>query len=293
MKVIINLCVVWGVLFTTILHAQQNVTYGNKTLEPSQVLKTSIGNRGETFSFYISEHDMSPNGPWAKEVKRLQSLGKQVDPNDAPKGLSLHLSVYLKNGIPFPIKPEDSIVVSLSNIKKQRAENDYNEMQISKIDKQKSQKEGESLKASIEQEMKVLLKQMQEGKITPDEFANKLEALSKPVLNEIDNLEIMNHQIEEQEDQSYYDIVFFDTVDNIEANVLEGNLHIVEFNKNKLVAYIKGKHIVECTDVTRMNSPSRICKQVDSQLYPGLQVLKEGNVYLSIDSNFKEFQDNR
>lgn len=293
---IANVCVVWCVLFTTVLHAQQNVTYNGKTFKKAEVAIAQVGRFGESFSFNISEHDMSPNGAWAKQVRRLEKLGKTANPENAPKGYSLHLSVTFKNGFSFPIKPTDSVVISLSNIKYKLDENKFTENEINKIDIQKIEGEKEdftSKKESMEAKGREIAQLMQDGKITPEEAMKRIEALTKPFIEEIEKSDMYNVSPEDYKESSHYDILFGDSIENIEAIPFEGMLHIVEFNKNKLVAYIKGTHIVECTDVARQNSPSGECKQVTSTLDPRLKVLKEEPVYLSINSTFNEFRDNR
>jgi len=276
--------------------AQQDVTYNNKNFKTSEVVKGAIGNTGKYLSFYIAEHDMSPNGPWAQEVKRLESLGQQANPKDAPKGLFLSLSINFENKIPFPIKPTDSIVVSLSGLKKDLAERAITDKEINAVDENKIDAEMndfQNKKVSVEAEVKKIAKLMQEGKISPDEAMKQIESLTKPLTEEIDksysqNLEFTNH-----EDKSQYSIGFADTNENIRTTIATGNLYIVEFNENKLIAYITGESIVECTDLERKNSPSKICEQVNSKLIPGFKVLKEEKVYLTINCTFNEFQDNR
>lgn len=296
MKNIQIICVVILFLLTNIAIAQQKVTYKNKSFKTSEVVRGAIGNTGKYLSFQISEHDMSPNGTWAQEVKRLQSLGQQVNPKDAPKGLFLSLSISFKNKIPFPIKPTDSIIVSLSSLKKDLAERAITDKELNALNQDKIDaevKDFQTKKVSIEAEAKKIAKLMQEGKISPDEAVKQIEELTKPLTEEIDKSYSQNQEYTNHEDKSHYSILFTDSNENIEAYIVTGNLHIVEFNENRLIAYITGDSYVSCTDVERKNSASKICEQIDSKLLPGAKVLKEEEVYLAINCTFNEFQDNR
>lgn len=283
-------------LFTNLTFAQKDVTYNNKSFKTSEVVRGAIGNTGKYLSFAIYEHDMSPNGPWAQEVKRLESLGLQPNPKDAPRGLFLNLSIDFENKIPFPIKPTDNIVVSLSSLKKHLVERAITEKKLNALNQNKIDAERNDFKTkkvSIEAESKEIVKLMQEGKISPDEAMKRIEELTKPLTEEIDKSYSQNQKFTNHKNKSHYSISFADTNENIRAEIVTGNLHIVEFNENRLIAYITGDSIVECTDVERSNSPTKVCEQVNSKLIPGAKVLKEEKVYLTINCTFNEFQDNR
>lgn len=283
-------------LITTFSFAQQKVVYNSKAFKNSEVVKATIGNRGETMSFEISEHDMSPKGSWAKEVRRLESLGKIADPSKAPKGLSLILSVDFKRKFPFPIKPTDSIVIRMSDLKSNLLERSHQNKELAKVDDKGAKNEAKSLhsqKINIEAESRKIAKLMQQGKISPNEAMKRIEKLTKPILQQVDNSKNINQKVKEYKEPSIYGITFSNTITNNEAKIVTGNLHIVEFTKNKLVAYISGEHIVECADVVRKNTTKKDCKKVASKHIPGHKVYKEEQVYLIINSTFNEFFDDR
>ncbi|MEM6514713.1 MAG: ANTAR domain-containing protein [Bacteroidota bacterium] len=278
---------------TGLLNAQFNVTYDGKTFKNPEVVKADIGNTMESFSLVIDEHDMSPNGPWAKEVRRLEKLGKRANPDDAPKGLSLILEVSFKNRFKFPIVPEDSVYVSVSNLRIGMAEYDSTSKQLNEIDGEQLKSEGETLaakKLTVEEETKKIAKLMQEGKISPDEAFKRIEKLSQPLLEAVEQSSVSNITFEEQEEQNHYSIYFMDSNLDLEANAIDGTLHIIEFNQNKLVANFRGKHFVECTDVKRSNDKSSPCHK-PSKLYPGVSIYEEGDLFFSINSSFKEFNN--
>ncbi|GAB5564709.1 MAG: hypothetical protein Wins2KO_17720 [Winogradskyella sp.] len=285
------------ILFVKIGIAQQNVTYNGKTLKPAEVIETQIGNTGETFSFYISEIDMSPYGDWAKRLDELRRKGKEPSADERPRPLSLQLSVDFKRRFKFPITPEDSVYISFSHIKEGIEENEFNEIEISKMNKAMENNDVSSLKTQkvdIEKEAQNIAKLMQEGKISPEEALKKIEALTKPMMDELDNIPMMNQESSEyKNNRPTYSILFGDSPSDTESWPFEGTLHIETFNANRLVAYFKGRHYVECTDVKRANDLSKPCEKVETGLYPEHKVLRIEAVYLKIDTKFKDFLDNR
>jgi len=275
------------------LYAQQKVTYNGKTFKKPEVVEADIGRFGESFGLRFSEIDMYPGGSWAKEKKRLEDMGKVIKPSDIPDNKVLLFSVEFNHKFKFPIKPSDSVYVSLSDVMETIQEHDFNDNERSKMDMDKITSEGESMKAKqevINKEMAILSKKMKEGKISPMEFAEKIEALNKPLIEEVDNSYAMSIESETYEEPPNYSFFYSDSGESIEADVINGTLHIVEFNKDRLVAYIKGKHIVKCAGTK--NTASRNCKK-PSNLMPGYEVLDEGEVYISINTTFNEFIDNR
>jgi len=281
----------------TIGFSQQKVTYKAKNFGPAQVLEASIGNTGESFSFQIAEHDMGPNGPWAKEVRRLESQGIAANPEDAPKGYELLLSVSFQNAFKFPIQPEDSVFISVSDFKQGLMERAAFEKDLNTLDKGRIASEKNTLqskKLSIEEKTRAISAQLQAGQISPQEAMKQIEALTNPLLEEVDAAYATNIAPEEVEEKTNYSIIFMDTHESSQTHVFEGVLHIITFDKNKLVATLSGKHIVECMDVVRKNSPSpEACGQVQSSLSPQLKVLREEQVQLSINTAFERFTDNR
>lgn len=283
-------------LANAVANAQITVKYGNKIVKRnSEVLKASVGTYGDSFSFEISEHDMSPNGPWAKKVKRLEAMGKIVNPADAPKGLFLSLEVNFKNKFKFPIEPKDSVVLSLSTLKQNLLEKDFQDQQISGIDGGKMKSDANPLnqkKKSVEAEAKRISKLMMEGKMSPEEAGRKLEALANSMTAQTNAALAPVENLEEFKERSNYSLNFLDTNENIEADIFSGSLHIVEFNKKRLVAYIKGVQIVKCIDVKRQNDENSGCHK-PSKFLPGLDVFDESEVYISINTRFKQFDDFR
>lgn len=281
----------------TLGFSQQKVTYKAKSFGPAQVLEASIGNTGESFSFHIAEHDMGPNGPWAKEVRRLESQGIVANPEDAPKGYELFLTVSFQNTFKFPIQPEDSVFISVSDFKQGFLEREAFEKDLKGLDKGRIASEKNTLqskKLSIEEKTRAISAQLQAGQISPQEAMKQIEALTSPMLEEVETAYATNIAPEEVEEKTNYSIIFMDTHENTQTQVFEGVLHIITFDKNKLVATFSGKHIVECMDVVRKNSPSQeACGQVQSTLSPQLQVLREEKVELNINSTFESFDDNR
>lgn len=286
------------VLFSTLmmLSAQQNITYNGKTFKPAEVIETQIGNSGETLSFTISEIDMSPNGDWAKKILELQRQGKRYSPEDAPQPLSLLLSIDFKRKFKFPITEDDSVYINVSYVKESILENEFNEEEVNKMNSVVSKTDISGLKSdkkSVEEEAKKISKLMQEGKLSPDEAMKKIEALTQPMLNTLENSAIMNQETKEfKENRSTYNILFGDSAANTESIPYKGTLHIIEFNSKRLRANFKGIHFVECTDVKRANDPSKPCKKVKTGLYPDHEVLKVENVSIKIDITFKVFLDN-
>ncbi|MEM6893027.1 MAG: hypothetical protein AAF554_05000 [Bacteroidota bacterium] len=281
----------------TIGFSQQKVSYKGKNFPPAQVLEASIGNTGESFSFHIAEHDMGPNGPWAKEVRRMESQGIVANPEDAPKGYELFLSVSFQNTFKFPIQPEDSVFISVSDFKQGLMEREAFEKDIKGIDKGRLADEKNTLqskKLSIEEKTRAISAQLQAGQISPQEAMKQIEALTNPLLEEVETAYATNIAPEEVEEKTNYSIIFMDTHESTQTHVFEGVLHIITFDKNKLIATLSGKHIVECMDVVRKNSPSpEACGQVQSSLSPQLQVLREEQVEVNINSTFESFTDNR
>ncbi|BAO75177.1 hypothetical protein WPG_0947 [Winogradskyella sp. PG-2] len=279
------------------LSAQQNVTYNGKTFKPAEVIETQIGNSGETLSFTISEIDMSPNGDWAKKISELQRQGKTYNPKDAPRPLYLSLSVDFKRRFKFPIAEEDSVSINVSYVKESMLENEFNEEEVNKMNSAVSKTDISGLKSdkkSVEEEVKKISKLMQEGKLSPDEAMKKIEALTQPMLNTLENSVIMNQETEEfKENRSTYNILFGDSAGNTESIPYKGTLHIIEFNSKRLRAYFKGTHFVECTDVARANDKSKPCEKVETGLFPNHKVFRVEDISITIDTNFKTFYDNR
>ncbi len=284
-------------ILTAIVSAQQHIIYNGQKFQPAEVIEAQIGFRGETFSLSISEIDMSPNGDWAKKILELQRQGKRYSPEDAPQPLSLLLSVDFKRKFKFPITEDDSVYINVSYVKESILENEFNGEGVNKMNSAVSKTDISGLKSdkkSVEEEVKKISKLMQEGKLSPDEAMKKIEALTQPMLNTLENSAIMNQETEEfKENRSTYSILFGDSVANTESIPYEGTLHIIEFNSKRLRANFKGIHFVECTDVARANDNSKPCEKVETGLYPKHRVLRTETINIKIDTVIKNFFDNR
>lgn len=297
MKTIIIKLVLFTFCIQIATYAQQDVTYNGKTFKQAEVIDVQIGNSGETFSFYISEIDMSPYGDWAKRLDALRQQGKEPHPDEIPRPLSLQLSVDFKRTFKFPITPEDSVYVSFSFVKEGIEENNFNTGEINKMNASMANTDISGLKdqkVSVEQEAQRISKLMQEGKLSPDEAMKQIEALTKPMIEKLDSSAMMNQETSEYENSKpTYSLLFGDSPNNSESTPFEGTLHILTFNSKRLVAYFSGVHYVECTDVTRANDASKPCEKVETGLYPDHKVLRIENVSIKIDTAFKSFLDNR
>ena len=284
-------------LVFNLISAQQKVIYNGKIFKTAEVLESQIGDSGETFSFYISEIDTGPNGNWAKRLDKLRSQGKEPHPDDIPKPLSLHLSIDFKKAFKFPITPEDSVFVNFSYAKEGVLEGKFN---IEKMDKMKlsiSNKDFDGLKndkISVEEETRKISKLLQEGKISPDEAMKKIDALTKPMMDKLDNSAFMNQKTTEFKDnRPTYSMLFGDILNKTEGTPYEGNLHIIEFNTKRLIACFKGIHYVECTDVAKANNATKPCEKVETGLYPEHKVLRIEDISIIINAEFLNFYDNR
>ncbi|MFD2588896.1 hypothetical protein ACFSQJ_18365 [Croceitalea marina] len=296
MRTIVNIAVLLLCAKASI-YAQQNVSYNGKTFKPAEVIETQIGNTGETFSLYISEIDMSPNGAWAKRLNALRRLGKEPHPDERPRPLSLNLSVDFKRAFKFPITPKDSVYVSFSSIKEGIEEESFNKVEMNKMNVSMANTDISGLKdqkVAIEQEAQRISKLMQEGKLSPDEAMKQIEALTQPMIDKLDSSAMMNQETSEyKNNKPTYSLLFGDSPSNAQSTPYEGTLHIVEFNSKRLVAYFTGVHYVECTDVSRANDVSKPCEKVETGLYPEHKVLRIENTSIKINTVFTDFLDNR
>lgn len=297
MKYIIKISVALVFCLNISLFAQQEVNYNGKIFKPAEVIETQIGTTGETFSLYISEIDMSPNGDWAKRLEKLRRQGKEPNPDEVPKPLSLDLTIDLKKTFKFPITPQDSVYINFSYVKENIEENIFNKAQIKKMSSSLSNTDVSSFKTqkvSIEEEAQRISKLLQEGKISPDEAIKKIEALTKPMTDKLNTSAIMNQENSEYKNsRSTYSILFVDSTNDTESTPYEGTLHIIEFNSKRLVANFNGVHYVECLDVVRKNNVSKPCEKEETGLFPGHKVLKKENISIKINTLFKDFSDNR
>ena len=284
-------------ILTAIVSAQQHIIYNGQKFQPAEVIEAQVGGSGETFSLSISEIDISPNGDWAKRLDELRRQGKEPSAEERPKPRSLQLSVDFKRKFKFPITEDDSVSINFSYVKERILENQFNEEEVNKMNSAGSKTDISGLrsdKKSVEEEVKKISKLMQEGKLSPDEAMKKIEALTQPMLNTLENSAIMNQETEEfKENRSTYSILFGDSAGNTESTPYEGILYIIEFNSKRLRAYFKGTHFVECTDVARANDNSKPCEKVETGLYPEHRVLRTEAINIKIDTVIKFFFDNR
>lgn len=265
-------------VFISSLKAQQLISYDQNTFDECVIRDASVADK--TISIRIYEKDIDHYS------------------GDAPEGLGLLISVEFSDKIKFPITASDHVVIDMTRLQVNQQENQSLNSQVLKMDQEGLKKEAQSLqqeKKSVEELAREISQQMMEGKISPEDAANKIEALSSGMLNQIASSDAINAEVKEMAESNHCSITFYDTIKLEEANMYSGELRILQFNEKVFEAQFRGEFYTECLEKRMASSSSneKQCKGQESKSLPGLKVLKEGTSSGIVKFNILEFQNNQ
>ncbi|WP_299523292.1 hypothetical protein [Winogradskyella sp.] len=287
MKVKITMAVGLICLSLISLYAQQQViANGNVFSTDLEVVEAQISN--ETISLAIHEID--------KRDPKFQT----DNCTNCPDGKSLILDVDFKRGFKFPIEETDSVYLRVSNLQEGLAEYEFNSNELSQYENARDKAEEVKLKnnaEAIKEKGALIAKQLQEGKISPQEAEKQLMALMEPQLSALDNSTTMKNidNIDEYKERSVYSIYFYNDKTLTDTNTFSGYLYIKRFNETEFVAEYRGDVIEECVEKRAASSQEeeQKCKSKNSQYLPDGKVLNEGSGTILIKVNIKTFLNNR
>jgi len=221
-------------------------------------------------------------------------------PNLDQQALVLSIEVANIRGLSFPISPTDNFKVSLSGLQSRLAENKFQIDQVNnqKINAAKLKEEAEGLnseKKSVEEQSREISQQLMDGKITPDEAAKRIEALSSGLLAKVENSEELNNETQEFDEKTSYTISFYNLEALEHTRLVDGVLNIKVFNEKEFIAEFKGRSVTECLERRSTSSleEKEKCGSVNSTLLPDTKVLREQQIQGSVNITIKRFEDNR
>lgn len=275
--------------FSQCLIAQQQKVsaIGNRFNSNLEVVQAQISK--ETISLVLDEVD--------KSDPKYQT----DNCTDCKDGKSLILDIDFKRGFKFPIEETDSVYVNLSNLQESLAEYQFASAEIRKYENSRNRLEENQLKSNaelIKEKSQAISKQLQEGKISPDEAQKQLMALMQPQMDALENstaIKNINNIDEFEENRAIYSMHFYNDETLTEAETYSGYLYIKEFNKERFVAEYRGEVIEQCVEKRAASSTEeeQKCKSKPSQFLPETGVLSEGSGTIIINVVIKEFLYNR
>ncbi len=216
-------------------------------------------------------------------------------------GKSLILEVDFKRGFKFPIEETDSVYVRFSLLQESLSEHQFVSGELSELERSRNKAEEAKLKSNaeiIKEKSKVISKQLEEGKISPQEAQKKLMALMEPQMNDVMNSQLMKNieNIDEYDDsRAVYSMHFYNNEALTDTETYSGYLYIKVFNETKFVAEYRGELIEQCVEKRAASSieEEQKCKSKPSKYLPGAGVLSEGSGSIFIDVDIKTFLNNR
>ncbi|AUC16185.1 hypothetical protein BTO06_13890 [Tenacibaculum sp. SZ-18] len=280
-------------LFSVNLGFSQKVIYDTKSFGDCEAIEANVSS--QKFSIYIAQKELREGYGGRYELSGGQPITDNVNP---PNNFVFMMDVNFKNGLKFPIEEKDSVYVSLSNVKKGYDDDMNMRKQIESKNYNRIEKEKQNFeisKKSVQDQIKELTKKFQAGKISTDEFGDKLKELSDPLLKQVETSYFGNIAFIEPEEKTTYSINFVNTYEQIESQAFSGILHIKKFNKDELVVSFSGNHMVNCLAKRAATSreEEEKCKANKSCLMKEFYVLREGNVTGNINVKLKKFNDYR
>ena len=276
-----------SILGITAVLGQQNVTAnGNRFNSNLEVVEAQISD--ESIMIIVNEIDKSDPKYQTDNCTNCRD------------GKSLILDVSFKRGFKFPIEETDSVYLRVSNLQESLAEYNFNSRELDQYESSRNKNEEAQLKnnaEAIKEKGTLIAKQLQEGKITPQEAEKQLMALMEPQFKALENSTAMKNidNIDEYEERSVYSINFYNDETLTETNAFSGYLYIKRFNQKEFVAEFRGETIEECVEKRSASSKEEEdkCKSKMSNFLPDANVLKEGPGRIDINISIKEFLNNR
>ncbi|MEM1003115.1 MAG: hypothetical protein AAGH46_10750, partial [Bacteroidota bacterium] len=171
------------VLSVEVLSAQQQVRFNDTAFKGNlEVVQAQISNR--SISLLLDEID--------KSDPKYQTDNCTT----CPDGKSLILDVDFKHGFKFPIEESDSVYVRLSNLQEGLAEYKFVSREINGYESSRNKAEEAQLKSNaegIKEKSLAISKQLQEGKISPDEAQKQIMELMQPQMDALENSTTMKN----------------------------------------------------------------------------------------------------
>jgi hypothetical protein len=279
-------------LFTHGLTAQAptRVQYGGKSFKSFEVVEGSVGTDGTYLSVYLAEHALASGN--AESVAAGDNL------EGVPDGLYLQLEVSIPEGIKFPILPEHEVLIETSQMQANTEEAEKLEQQYMQYDREQVEEERKIRQANagdIRKKTMEITKKMQAGEISPEEAVAQIQALTQPMLDELDAAAGANTSMEEPEDQPTYSIKLMDTKNLTSSTIVFGRLTITRFDGEYFEASLNGAHVEECMERLAASSPANEarCRGFESSYVKDMRVMSEGTISVRIRVPIKSFIDGR
>ncbi|WP_299364985.1 hypothetical protein [Winogradskyella sp.] len=275
------------ILFTKVGIAQNQVNANGTSFNSNlEVVKAQISKEKLSLVLY--------------EVDKSDPKYQTDNCTDCPDGKSLILDVDFKRGFKFPIEETDSVYVRVSNLQESLAEYKFASQEIDEYESSRDRAEEAQLKSNaevIKAKSMAISKQLQEGKITPDEAQKQLMALMEPQFEALENSAAMKNleNIDEYQERSTYSINFYNNETLTDTETFSGYLYIKTFNETTFIAEYRGELIEECVEKRAASSieAEQKCKSTLSQYLPDAEVLSEGPGAILINVKIKTFLNNR
>ncbi|MTB50085.1 hypothetical protein [Lewinella sp. W8] len=278
---------VLALLFTSTTLRAQSIQYGGKSFTKFEVLEGSVGTDGKHISVYLAEYALPTE---AGDIVKGDNL------EGVPDGYYLQLEVNFPDGVKFPILPEDEVLIETSDQQANLAEEALLRGQMAEYDEEKGAREAGAMRMNAEEiaaKTKEISRKMQSGELSPDEAVRQIEALTQPLLEQVEASEAANLSIEEYVAPATFAIKLMDTKNLTSSTIFSGRLSVTRFDENAFEASLNGEHVVECMERLTASSAANEarCRGVESDYVPGLKVMSEGTISVRIKVPLKEFND--
>lgn len=269
--------------------------------KPIDAQQTVIVN-GEPFKSDLEIAEAQISGETIKirlyEIDKFNPKHEMDNCTECTDGKSLDMDIEFNRGFKFPIEETDSVFIKVSHLQQglnmhkhdsEQVKNAQNSINNSEVDAMQNKAE------VIKEKGREITKQLQEGKITPQEAEKQLLSLTQSFSQDLDNSSINNIEVKDYKESSVYGFSFYNNETLTETKPFSGYLYIKEFNKERFIAEYRGEIIEQCVEkrATQSSEEEKKCKSVSSQYLPDAKVLSEGSGSLTINIKIKTFYNNR